>query len=109
MLTLYFCFIFFKFLQPEPFLHELASLKGNDGPMDRFLVFSAKPTFHKTAILRENLELLQDSHFQNFNKVMEGTFLGHRQGQNYHLSDAAQNAYDEIFVCFCFDSGLTSR
>ena len=41
------------FIQPYPFLHELMYLSGEDGLVDRFLIFSAKPVFNNTLDMKE--------------------------------------------------------
>ena len=43
-------------IQPQPLLSELANLTGDDGLLDRFLVFAAKTKFHASYIVKDNIE-----------------------------------------------------
>ena len=58
------------FIQPQPFISELMSLNGEDGLLDRFLIFTAKPVFNSTAVVREHLPLLNQSPLQSFEDIM---------------------------------------
>ncbi|XP_045161986.2 uncharacterized protein LOC123526803 [Mercenaria mercenaria] len=84
------------FIQPEPLLKELVNLKGNDGLMDRFLLISAKPVFHKCQIVRENYVVLKESKMMDFVQVMENIYVAHTAGIRYTLSEKAQDSYEEM-------------
>jgi hypothetical protein len=84
-------------IQPHPFLSELANLNGEDGLVDRFLIFTAKPEFHLSTTLKENLQKLQDTNMQSFEEVFSKIFTEHYNTDlEYRLSGEAESLYTDM-------------
>lgn len=84
------------FIQPQPLVHELLQLGGDDGLMDRFLFFVARPVFYSTSVTKENLPLLKQSNLQDFVDLMNRIYEEHTKGRQYTLSPAAEQTFDGL-------------
>lgn len=85
------------FIQPYTFIQELIVLNCEDGLMDRFLVFSARPVFKKTEEIILNAEKLKQSKMTDFVNVFNKMYADHKDGEKkYYLSGEAQRYYNRV-------------
>ena len=75
------------FIQPITFANDLLQISADDGLIDRFLVFSARPVFHQTQILMENGEKLNTSIMKDFQSIFVQMFKDRTDvTRNYQIS-----------------------
>ena len=81
-------------IQPHPLLSELMDLSGDDGLIDRFLFFVAKPIFYPFSLVKENFASLKMSKMQSFEKMFVNIYQHHLHANKvYHLSETAESFY----------------
>jgi hypothetical protein len=85
------------FLQPYVVLHEMIQLCMDDGLLDRFMMCSCKPVFKPTSLLKQNMEMLNQSSMEDIFAIFVQMFNDHLDSNLvYMMKEDAQNYYNEL-------------
>ena len=85
------------YIQPQPFLCELLNLNGEDGLLDRFLVFASKPEFNSTETVVRNSVCLSKSPMKDFTSLFLNIYKDHNNAaKEYQLNTEAQKYYNSL-------------
>lgn len=85
------------YVQPEPLMSELANLaSGDDGFLERFIFFVAKPKAYKMAEVRQNAEKLAKYDKELLVNVFTDIYEEHRVETVYEFNPDAQKYMDSL-------------
>lgn len=89
------------FIQPDPLIHEMMQMGSNDGFLDRFLFFVARPRMNSSKVVNEHTHLLKQYQDGLLPFVFDKIFKIHSENSRaYYFDNDAQQSYDKLVDAF---------